>query len=459
MEGKRPGRNDPCWCGSGKKFKRCCIDKPLESVSPVEAYSPDGGLTSGHLTLVVETAAGAFVRTIDHASPLRRDVRPGTAAELATSDAAAVWGLPDFVYRAALRRSGSATRELGDGILLIGDVGVVVQVKCREELSGSPERERIWLEKKIREALRQANGTIRLLKKGPTTLTSRRDRTIVIDGRTVRWLAVAVLDHPEVEAGIVPDLAGANPSVALLRRDWEFLFRQLKATSAVVDYLERVAGESVDLGSESVRYYELALADETAPSNPLNPSIFGGRGRPLSAPRLRTAPIAHTEEREYLFLRAIFEDIALAGIRQTTEETRLRALVGLDRLHVSYRGETGRYLIEALENVAAAPKGTIDWRFRRIVADQGSTLLGFGACSQLTEQTRWAFTAWTQLRHHELLEELDSEDVTTFGVMVTPRRDGRRSWDTSMVVVAGDLGLTEAELEVFRDVWSGSQAA
>lgn len=22
-----PGRNDICWCGSGKKFKKCCISK------------------------------------------------------------------------------------------------------------------------------------------------------------------------------------------------------------------------------------------------------------------------------------------------------------------------------------------------------------------------------------------------------------------------------------------------
>lgn len=22
---KAPGRNDPCYCGSGKKFKRCCL--------------------------------------------------------------------------------------------------------------------------------------------------------------------------------------------------------------------------------------------------------------------------------------------------------------------------------------------------------------------------------------------------------------------------------------------------
>ncbi|MGH7336488.1 MAG: SEC-C metal-binding domain-containing protein [Myxococcota bacterium] len=21
----RPGRNDPCWCGSGKKYKKCCL--------------------------------------------------------------------------------------------------------------------------------------------------------------------------------------------------------------------------------------------------------------------------------------------------------------------------------------------------------------------------------------------------------------------------------------------------
>jgi preprotein translocase subunit SecA len=21
---KKPGRNEPCWCGSGKKYKKCC---------------------------------------------------------------------------------------------------------------------------------------------------------------------------------------------------------------------------------------------------------------------------------------------------------------------------------------------------------------------------------------------------------------------------------------------------
>ncbi len=27
----RPGRNDPCHCGSGKKYKHCCMDKDEEA--------------------------------------------------------------------------------------------------------------------------------------------------------------------------------------------------------------------------------------------------------------------------------------------------------------------------------------------------------------------------------------------------------------------------------------------
>ena len=23
-----PGRNEPCWCGSGRKYKKCCADAP-----------------------------------------------------------------------------------------------------------------------------------------------------------------------------------------------------------------------------------------------------------------------------------------------------------------------------------------------------------------------------------------------------------------------------------------------
>jgi hypothetical protein len=48
------------------------------------------------ITLVVETAAGTYIRTVPSASPLRDDVNHGAGAEEATEDAAALWGLPDL---------------------------------------------------------------------------------------------------------------------------------------------------------------------------------------------------------------------------------------------------------------------------------------------------------------------------------------------------------------------------
>ena len=33
----KPGRNDKCWCGSGKKFKRCHLDKDRETPLPLPA--------------------------------------------------------------------------------------------------------------------------------------------------------------------------------------------------------------------------------------------------------------------------------------------------------------------------------------------------------------------------------------------------------------------------------------
>ena len=34
---KHPGRNDPCHCGSGKKYKRCCLAKDEAAVREARA--------------------------------------------------------------------------------------------------------------------------------------------------------------------------------------------------------------------------------------------------------------------------------------------------------------------------------------------------------------------------------------------------------------------------------------
>jgi hypothetical protein len=89
------GRNNPCPCGSGKKYKRCCIDRPSKRSRPTATIGP---APRGELQLLVETPGGVMLRTIPSASPLDPGMRSGPAAEAATQDAAAVWGLPDFVY-------------------------------------------------------------------------------------------------------------------------------------------------------------------------------------------------------------------------------------------------------------------------------------------------------------------------------------------------------------------------
>ncbi len=49
------------------------------------------------MTLIVETLAGVLVRRVPNAPALRKDVEHGETAEEAVHDAAAIWGLPDFV--------------------------------------------------------------------------------------------------------------------------------------------------------------------------------------------------------------------------------------------------------------------------------------------------------------------------------------------------------------------------
>ena len=45
-------------------------------------------------------------------------------------------GVPDFVYLPAVVAKGRATREVGDGFLISGQKGAILQVKSREAAAG-----------------------------------------------------------------------------------------------------------------------------------------------------------------------------------------------------------------------------------------------------------------------------------------------------------------------------------
>ncbi|MBB4661778.1 hypothetical protein [Conexibacter arvalis] len=352
---------------------------------------------------------------------------------------------------------GSGTRELGDGTLLVGDLGVAVQVKSRETPSSDPEKERRWLEKKAIEGLGQGNGSIRRLCLQPTELTNLRGASMRVDGKEYRWLVVVVLDHADPPDDVTPTLTGSkHPAVVLLRRDWDFLFDQLKSTNAVVRYLERVADEPAVLGSEPVRYHELALADHDALPTRLDPQLVGN-GTPIHSPVLPLLPAASDDRNAHGIVRTLFEDFATTLAERMSIEDRLRVLAELDRLPVGERTGFGRFVLRAFQEVSTDDRGGILWRLRSIRGAAGHAHLGFGACSHPHDENIQAgFRTWVQLRHHDVLAATrDVDGLMTVGLLLTPSVRFRRPWDTTVVAVSGDFGFSEKELAAARRLWPG----
>src|ERR1700722_3851730 len=175
--------------------------------------------------LLIRTEEKVIGRRVVEAGPLSPALARGYAAELATHDAATVWGLPDFMYLAPQQPVGKGYRELGDGLIIVGAFGLVLQVKSRDT-PREEERERRWLQKKSTQALRQGQGSIRRLLSAPVRLRNRRGREIELDAGGRQWLTVVVLDHDSPPAEI--EIPVPENAVVMLRRDWEFLFEQLK---------------------------------------------------------------------------------------------------------------------------------------------------------------------------------------------------------------------------------------
>lgn len=64
------GRNDPCPCGSGKKYKRCCLEKEQRGTSPQSGQSGAPGIAIGwlwdnHENLVQEAIDYGFMGSLD----------------------------------------------------------------------------------------------------------------------------------------------------------------------------------------------------------------------------------------------------------------------------------------------------------------------------------------------------------------------------------------------------------
>ncbi|MCG7286389.1 hypothetical protein MHY85_10455 [Cellulomonas sp. ACRRI] len=329
-----------------------------------------------------------------------------------------------------------------------------MQVKAREVAPAAADRETRWILKNIQAAMKQVDGTARRLSGAPVTMLNGRGRSMDVDGAKVTWVGVIVIDHPDPPEGIdIPATSGTTPSVALLRRDWEFLFDQLRSTRAVIEYLLRVAKlPAVPLGDEAFRYYDLAAADEDAPPGPI-PAFLAGVGQRVTVPVLPSVPGYEEDAAGFELFRLILEDVATSPVDPEHELARQRALGSLDGIPVVQRASLGRLLLDFLDESRGVDDARTIWKFRTHAAGTDSDQIGFGVCSQLSDFTNEAFRRWLILRHHERCVRLGTTELTSMGVLLTPRPGRATEWDTTLAVATGDFQLSEEEIKHLYQIW------
>lgn len=416
----------------------------------------------GTYTLLRLDGDVVFGREIPEASPPEPSVEVGIGVERASLEAAALLGLPDFVFRPKVVQKGSGVREVGDGTLVTGERGIALQVKAREGATNNTQREANWLVKKAAEGLRQAYGTIRsTLNDSGLTLTNLRDRSVRLHGDTIDWVPVVILDHPNPPDNVIPDREPNKYGLILLRRDWEFLWQQLRSVSAIVDYAHRVANdERVPLGTEVSRYFDLADRDARAESNPVEPWMTDiGDIRQISGPRLPREPVDTSDVVGHDVFHRILEDIAATAFTGD-EQTRIEVLALIDQVAVTHRAELGRTLLRRIDHCALAPADTLLAQHRVVFIDHGRLHLAFSVYSQFTGYHRQLYETWLLHRRQEFLQASRADGPNypwSVGVLLTPRPDGHRLWDTSVFATNGGPAYDQEEFTRVEQVFAESK--
>lgn len=418
-----------------------------ESDQGMAIYSDD----TGTLTYMTLRSGQVVGREIPDAQALPPGQEYGTQVEHATRAAAGRWGLPDFVLSPKVVPKGNGRREIGDGTIVSGARGIALQVKARSAATqDTPERAKSWLLKNASAGLKQARGTIRsTFEAEDMTLDNLRGRPVRLTAKRVAWVPVVVLDHPNPPLGVVPtDTAG--PSVIMLRRDWEFLWNQLRSVSAVVDYIHRVSTEDepAELGSETHRYFDLADRDLHAAASSSPHWIKDADAGPMNDPRLPKDPASAGDELGFRIFQRILEDIAATDF--TGDETdRVQVLAHIDRVPVTTRAELGRTLLRRLIACSDAPRGELRVEHRLLYIDHGELHLSFTCMGKLTGYYQETFRTWLLHRRQRFLTQSNSKGPVwpwSVGVLLTPRPStNERLWDTTVIATNGPPQFDDAE--------------
>lgn len=402
------------------------------------------------MNILVDTPDGQFVRQVLPASALAPDLDKGLAVEHATATAAAHWGMPDFVFGSVLKPKASGVREVGDVIVVHGKRGLLIEAKARSAAPGAAPKEESWARKAINRAQNQIQGTYRTLRTAPVEITNARGHLVTVGGNTTTWIGVILIDHPQTPEIEVILTDTSLPIVVLSRSDWEFLFDQLRSTRGVIDYLARVSDQPHRVGREAVRYYSLAQADAVADPEEPEPSMLEHGGLHYSEAALPLEPMGSLDSVAHDLYRIMMEDVATSPASEDQRPFLLEVLAALDSAPLKFRVDLGETLLSWLESVKV---GKPSLRSRTLRSKPGKPMLIFSVSQAYSEERQAQFSNLVALRHHDQQALEGNEHLATVGIMLTPRSDGRRLWDTTMTALQGELGLAPLDIEKLRELY------
>ena len=354
----------------------------------------------------------------------------GTRAEEVARRLAAELGVKDFVYDPVEVPKGDSTREVSDGMLIVGDRGLILQVKSRDP-SANRDAAKVsrWAMKKASEAVRQVQGTRRTLETTKVTLRSRRGHELVLEPPQT-WAGVVLLDIDPVPDGL-RICSDDDNTIIMTLADWHELHYMILSTSGVIDYVERVVDQGIeaDLGHEWDRYRRFAEADLISaiepgyePVLPLNPLSDDDR-------------ICASVLDEW-----IDSDIAVTPVddgRYTANQVR-GAIEIVDSIPILLRVQIGKAMLRCVRDSVRSrqPRSTL------LTPDSAARLLFFTDVSEnWNDQWRYLerfLTDYTAVRHEQLEEHYGPGETL---LLARVGSDGGPVWRTFVRIAGSVNGL------------------
>ncbi len=92
MSDRKPGRNDQCPCGSGKKYKQCCLAKDEETAREARAQAAAEAAAKAQAEPQADTPAAAPKAAPVRDQPWRRDSGVNTQGFRKTSGVRKIGG-------------------------------------------------------------------------------------------------------------------------------------------------------------------------------------------------------------------------------------------------------------------------------------------------------------------------------------------------------------------------------